>query len=322
MDIRSDETDRRKIPNTTNNDFVGIENDFPLGSPLLAQKESQPGIDIRQALEILSSRRSNDHSLGHDKPLSAALKSMGQTIDLFAPSTPSTVDSSRSPSKSTTQTTATTSTNTTSTSNDTTSLLEKREKIKNSLKALPFIELLKMVLKAQEDRVRAYRLYDEALGTVLASNRLTDYPPACLAATAAFSVLSDTVSAVRAELSDRSANKKETLISLSTSSSVLKCITDLQESEREKLQLTAAYHLERIRANNLRKPNTYEDIANNDGETDKVESDLRVLSMLNQGIADLRSRIEICRSNISSIIEDLRCALVEQMEEEHQGIQN
>jgi len=176
-----------------------------------------------------------------------------------------------------------------------------------------------MVLTAQEDRVRTYRLYDEALEKVLVSNRLTDYPPACVAATAAFAVLSNTVSAVRDELSDRGQRKNDPLVETSTSPSVIKWIKDLQESERQKLQLTAAYHLEQIRANNLKHPDT-SDTSDKNGNTvensDDENVDVRELSLLNKSIADLRSRIETCRSDINSIIEDLRCALVEQMEED------
>ena len=163
-----------------------------------------------------------------------------------------------------------------------------------------------MVFTAQEDRVRTYRLYDEALGKVLISNRLTDYPPACVAATAAFAVLSNTVSAIRDELLDRVDKEKDPLVPVSTSSSVIKLIRDLQELERKKLQLTAAFHLEQIRANNL-KQSTGDDVG---------EMDMRELSLLNNGIASMRSEIETCRSEINSIIDDLRCALLEQIEEE------
>jgi hypothetical protein len=173
-----------------------------------------------------------------------------------------------------------------------------------------------MVLTAQEDRVRTYRLYDEALEKVLVSNRLTDYPPACVAATAAFAVLSNTVSAVRDELSDRAQRKNDPLVETPTSSSVIKWIKDLQESERQKLQLTAANHLEQIRANNLNHPDTSDKNGNAVENSDIEKVDVHELSLLNNGIADLRLRIETCRSDINSIIEDLRCALVEQMEEE------
>ena len=293
----------------------------PPTAPSFTEEKSKEGIDIRQALEILSSRTPhshNDHDHAHgksccgggaDKPLPAALKNMGQTIDLFAPTTASSIDSSQAQSSS----------QTVSNNDAPIDPAERRQKIRDTLRNLPLVALLKMVLTAQEDRVRTYRLYDEALGKVFISNRLTDYPPGCVAATAAFSVLSDTVAAVRDELSNRvemgAKNNDEkkgsaTSTSASTSLSVIKAINDLQSSEREKLQLTAACHLEQIRANNLKE-------SNNAGENDENgDGDRRELSLLNKGINDLRSRIETCRSTINDIIEDLRCALVELMEEE------
>ena len=318
--LERNRSDKRKMDSSTNGIRVGkgavvtvnddAENNLlaPSPSPSVSQRDPQSGIDIRQALDILASRTPHDHSHKHDSPCCGGgdeLKSMGQTIDLFAPSS----DSPHSSSESTSQKTTIMPT---SGANAVTPV-EQRQKIRDSLKDLPFISLLKMVLTAQEDRVRTYRLYDEALGRVLMSNRLTDYPPACLAATAAFAVLSNTVSAIGEELSDRADSNKDPLVLTSTSSSVMKWIRDLQESERQKLQLTAAYHLERIRANNLKPSNTsYND------EEDGEEVDVRELSLLNNGIADLRSKIETCRSDINSIIEDLRCALVEQMEEEEE----
>lgn len=294
MNINSDDTHARKGSNVTHNDNLATKNKLPTPSEPLSQRDSQSGIDIRQALDILSSRSPHVHT----QPIPPALKSMGQTINLFAPSSRFPADSPHSSPESTTETTTTTSNH----GADIVTPVKQQQKIRKSLTDLPFIALLKMILTAQEDRVRTYRLYDEALGKVLVSNRLTDYPPACIAATAAFAVLSNTVSAIRDEMSDRANSMKDPLMSSSTSSSVIKCIRDLQESEREKLQLTAAYHLEKIRANN---------------EKDKgSEVDVRELAMLNNGIADLRSRIESCRSDINSIMEDLRCALVEEMEEE------
>ena len=330
-------TDCSAMDNSSNHGATAaVDDNVATGNNLPTSKDPQSslsGIDIRQALDILSSRtphtHDHDHAHAHDhhdtrccgggadNPSSAELKSMGQTIDLLAPSAVSSVDFSQSSSPS--QTTNTTSISTTTTTTTITPI-ERRQKIRDSLRDLPFIALLKMVLTAQEDRVRTYRLYDEALRKVLLSNRLTDYPPACVAATAAFAVLSDTVAAVRDELSTRIENKTKnndetvSLPSTSTLSSVIKSIGDLQASEREKLQLTAACHLEQIRANNLKQPN-------HDGDNDNDEGgdvDRRELSLLNNGIADLRSRIETCRSNINDIIEDLRCALVEQMEEEEE----
>ncbi len=272
--------------------------------PAPSQGGSQSGIDIRKALDILSARAPHKH---HHGPPPPELKSMGQVIDIFA--APST-NSPRSSSEAMTQNEKVAPSPAASTPDP----AEQRKKIKESLKNIPFIALLKMIFTAQEDRVRTYRLYDEALEKVLLSNRLTDYPPACVAATAAFSVLSNTVSAIRDEVSERSDSGKDQLISKSTASSVIKLIRDLQESERKKLQLTAAYHLEQIRANNLKQSSN----ANSDEEDDEGKIDTRELSLLNKGIASLNSQIETCRSNINEVIDELRCTLLEEMEEEEE----
>lgn len=284
----------------TSSDNVAAESRLPRPSGL-PQEDSRSGIDVKQALDILSSRIPNDYT---EKPPPSALKEMGQIIDMFAPSS----NSPHPPSKPTTLEKTTTSTS----GAKSLSPEEQRQKIRDSLKGLPFVALLKTVLTAQEDRVRTYRLYDDALGKVLVTNRLTDYPPACVAATAAFAVLSNTVAAVRDELSGRAESRKDLSTATSVSSSVIKSIGDLQELERQKLQLTAAYHLEQIRANNLKQSNS------GNIEEEDVDVDTSELSLLNDGIANFRSQIETCRSEINCIIDDLRCALVELIEIEEQ----
>ncbi len=284
----------------TNSDNVAAESKVPRPSGL-PQEDSRSGIDVKQALDILSSRIPNDYT---QKPPPSACKEMGQIIDMFAPSS----DSPRPPSKPTTRDKMTNSTS----SAKSVSPEEQRRKIRDTLKGLPFVALLKTVLTAQEDRVRTYRLYDDALGKVLVTNRLTDYPPACVAATAAFAVLSNTVAAVRDELSGRAESRKDLSTATSVSSSVIKSIGDLQELERQKLQLTAAYHLEQIRANNLKQSNS------GNVEEEDIDVDTSELSLLNNGIANFRSQIETCRSEINFIIDDLRCALVELIETEEE----
>ncbi len=69
---------------------------------------------------------------------------------------------------------------------------------------------------------------------------MTEYPTICARATASFSVLSDTVNTISSILKD--AHKRPEL---------LKLLSQLQKDEREKLNLTAALHLERIRQRNL-----------------------------------------------------------------------
>ncbi|VEU42904.1 unnamed protein product [Pseudo-nitzschia multistriata] len=314
MDDRYEDSKSHQVGNAPVDDVDSTaNNNLATASSSSTQGDNANGIDIRQALEILSSRTPHDHHEdGHENakhccadvtknPPPDVLRNMGQTIDMFAPSTGSSIDAPKPPSTS--QTTS---------SNNQVDPSERRKKIRDSLRGLSIVASLKMLLTAQEDRVRTYRLYDEALGKVLLSNRLTDYPPACAAATAAFSVLSDTVAAVRDELSNRielllKNNDGKTSPTSLALSSIIESINSLQSLEREKLQITAAYHLEQIRANNLKESKNLDD---NDDTKDSHE-----LSLLNKGISDMRSRNETCRSNINGIIEDLRCTLVELMEE-------
>jgi len=297
-----------------NNPIVTGNNLPPLAS---RQKHQSEGIDVRDALTILSSRIPHVHDDCGDKYTQEMegsccrggadneMKNMGQTIDLFAPSEPS-VDLSQSSSPV-----------------DTNAITHAREKkLRESLVKLQIIDLLKIVLKCQEDRVKTYGSYDKALEIVLLSKQLTDYPPACLSATAAFFVLSDTIMAVRDEITTRIENKNIVdSFPLSKDnneqqfeSSILQLIFDLQEREREKLQLTAAFHLEQIRANNVKQQQQHDD----DGNGNRGEGYQRELALLNKGLDDLRSRIETCKTNINDILEDLRCCLIEKLEEENE----
>jgi len=291
-----------------NNNSVVARNNLP---PLASQQQHQSeGIDIRDALSILSSRTPHVHHDCRDKDSQRVegsccrsgadkeMKNMGQTIDLFAPK-----EASVDPSQSS-------STDTTTVTDARNNSIQQRQKLREGLRDLLTVDLLKMVLKCQEDRVKTYGSYNKALKTVLLSRKLTDYPPACLSATAAFFVLSDTVMAIRDEVSTRIENKNDTEKKFETS--IVRSICELQSSEREKLQLTAAFHLEQIRVNNVKQQQQHDD---DDDDGNSGEEYQRELSLLNKGLDDLRSRIATCKSNINDMLEDLRCCLMEKLEE-------
>ncbi|KAG7356369.1 DNA repair REX1-B [Nitzschia inconspicua] len=275
--------------------------------PTPAAKQ-QTGIDIRKALEILSTRTphshaphdhddsSHDEKMGccgiHGDELSEDLKQMGQTIDMLGQATPS----------------AAATTIQTSHEREAQEASEIQEQQKEkvaqhkkelaaSLKGMTQTsDLLRVLLRAQEDRVKTYQTYDAALQQVLKTGNLTAYPPACALATASFSMLSDTIRAVSDEMASRTGRTSNNLKQYG------KWTEDLQALEKEKLQLTAALHLEKIRANNEKhKP---------------VENS--VLKMLREGIVALEHKMQKCVSEINSILEDLQCALVDEIEEEEE----
>src|SRR5210317_2118976 len=109
--------------------------------------------------------------------------------------------------------------------------------------------------------------YGRGLSTILASGNITTYPTLCAKVTASFSVLSDTINAVKSTL----VNMKRNDIS--------NVITQLQKSESEKLNLTAALHLERLR---LRNSELDVDAGLNDNDDDNKgdEVDGRTIQLL------------------------------------------
>ena len=114
-------------------------------------------------------------------------------------------------------------------------------------------------------------------------------------------MLSDTIRAVKEEMQSRkgeSSNLKQ----------YMDWIQQLQHLEKEKLQLTAALHLEKIRERNQQ-----EEVRQNDNEGEQ-----RVLHLLREGIAGLESKVVKCMESINDVLEDFRCALLEEMEEEEE----
>jgi hypothetical protein len=296
-------------------DRVGSSTDAaPPVSSNSQQPPTQNGIDIRQALEILSERTPHSHAHkenhGHTEKgvacchsgdgtqdIPADMKAMGQTIDLFAASGRAKIETQEpNPSKSIED-------------------IQEEQKQKAAQHHAALVEslkemtktsdLLRTILTSQEDRVQTYRRYDIALQKVLQSGNFTAYPPACATATASFAMLSETIRAVKDEMETRrntSANMRR----------YMDWIQQLQSLEKEKLQLTAALHLEKIRERNQR-----EDIRQKSSETDDANGgEQRVLHLLQEGIAGLEGKITMGMENINDVLEDFRCALLEEVEEE------
>jgi hypothetical protein len=135
------------------------------------------------------------------------------------------------------------------------------------------------------------------LMVVLDTGNMTSYPDTCSKATASFSVLSETIKEIQTIL--RSSRKRTDLSN---------SIQQLQNLEKEKLHLTAAHHLERIRerANNQQLP----------GEEEGTAADARIQKLLQEGVASLRQKIHQTIEVINEVLDDVRCALLEEDDEE------
>jgi hypothetical protein len=73
-------------------------------------------------------------------------------------------------------------------------------------------------------------------------------------------------------------------------------IKQLQGLEKEKLHLTAAHHLERIRLQN---------------EGQQPNKDPRAMKLLEDGVASLQRKIATCIGNINECIDEIRCLLID-----------
>jgi hypothetical protein len=113
---------------------------------------------------------------------------------------------------------------------------------------------------------------------------MTNYPYVCAAATSSFSVCSDTINIIQTVLADSSRNRQDLQALIGT----------LQTHEKEKLSLTAALHLDRIR------------------ESQQIGGDERILTLLQQAVVSLRTKIEVCVEQINDALEEIRYAMVEE----------
>jgi hypothetical protein len=123
---------------------------------------------------------------------------------------------------------------------------------------------------------------------VLKTANASLYPDACAKATASFSVLSESISTIQGILEGKHQRKDLSVL-----------VAALQKHEGEKLNLTAALHLERIREQNQLSQTS--------------EGDERVTRFLNDGVTSIRRRLAICVEDINEVLEELRCALMEEV---------
>ena len=133
------------------------------------------------------------------------------------------------------------------------------------------------------------------ISTILVSGNITNYPTLCAKVTASFSVLSDTINAVKSTLEEHP--KKRT--------DITSVITQLQKSEGEKLNLTAALHLEKLRLRNSQ-------LELGEGSDAFSSSDERTIKLLMDGIQSLERKISTAVEKINEDLEELRCIFADE----------
>ena len=122
---------------------------------------------------------------------------------------------------------------------------------------------------------------------VLQTGNLTSYPDTCSKVTASFAVLSETIKSIQDILQSSPRHQKD----------LAQLVQQLQLHEKEKLHLTAAHHLERIRQRN---------------QLLQSNSDPRIEQLLQEGVVNLQTKIHHCVEQINDIMEEIQCAILEE----------
>ena len=168
---------------------------------------------------------------------------------------------------------------------DSTTVVMEESRVRKELDKQATPQLLSTLFQLQNERVAVYAQFNAGLEKVLQSGNLTEYPHLTTSITASFAVISASIRDIMELLHGRG-NKE-----------VAELIKQLQGMEKDKLNLTAALHLEKIRERNERLDRNEED-----GDDD------RVLTLLRQGAKDLESKIGACVEQINDVLEELRYA--------------
>ncbi len=119
------------------------------------------------------------------------------------------------------------------------------------------------------------------LDRVLQTGNMSEYPVICACATASFAVLSDTITTIQSIVRPQKRNAAQ-------------LIAKLQAQERDKLNVTAALHLERIRF---------------ESSTNATDDSVRYL--LQEGVQSLRAKATTCIEQINEILEEIRMEVVD-----------
>jgi hypothetical protein len=161
---------------------------------------------------------------------------------------------------------------------------------------------LNLLFQLQTERVQTYTIFDSGLQTILSSDgNLHEYTALCTNITATFSVLSDSINTISSvlekdmtkRLSDSFVDEEGKVIP-----TMIPFIKQLQQFEKEKLHLTAALHLEKIRIHAHCESENFNDGLNS-------EQQMTTYRLLNASKEQLMKSIATVVQHINEIMEEL-----------------
>ena len=200
-----------------------------------------------------------------------------------------------------------------------TSQLKRKESVEKELsETYTEVELLELLLKAQEERTKTFHVFNAKLEEMLKNGSFVNYQMMVADITAKFSCISNLIIKIENVLKCKNMEHKEREIStmmesdavddnvtsnIPISDNILKTIRKLQLFEKEHLTLTAALHVEKIR------------FFSNDKEVEEgkvgQESNIRTSSLLKEGIHTLNVKSNKVLEYINDCIDELNCEIVE-----------
>lgn len=269
---------------------------------------SKAGISIEDAMSILSSRAKSEGEQDALKAATPEMRALGQTLDLMNSQTwtrsGESVPNCCLSEEGGQQNDVKTSSSIESKSKDAPLNLQeaKNDKMKMELSKSTPKELLSKLFELQQSRVEVYKQFNSGLDNILQSGNLTTYPDLTANITASFSVISNSIRCILEIMQNHIEGSKTKEFQLekedlSTLSNCIKFTKQLQNLEKEKLNYTAALHLEKIRERNERL-----------NVEARESSDEKVLNLLQQGVMGLQSKISRCIEQINETLEELRYA--------------
>ena len=239
--------------------------------------DNKKGIKPKDAIAILFERSKVTNSVKDE--MKPELKNLGQTLDLL-PSPEPTKPQEEPPSSPLSP----------SPVPNETDQQGKASKLKLELEGKSPSQLLQRLFQIQQERVSTYAEFNSGLETVLQSGNITHYPHLTATITAKFSILSKSIRDIQDLL------KNTTNPDVQSAESFVK---QLQELEKDKLNLTAALHLDQMRERNERLGAELQ-------EKDGGDVDGRIATLLQESVQSLNSRIGDCVEKINEVLEELR----------------
>lgn len=243
-------------------------------------------------MEILAGRgvcegdHKEHHHLHYSPPPASSSSSssptpLGQVIDLLPPPPPPSTDES---------------TDTTTTTPQTPS--ESITRLQATLKNMDLPSLLRAFQHAQEERAQTYTTFDNGLATILETGKFNEYDALCAETTANFAALSNLVNAVEKCVVEAPHEK----VGLG------KLLRQVQGEEKEKLSLTAALHLEKVRLMTSTSGST----SGGNGGGSVGESENKSVTLLREGVKRLEGKINEVKARINELLEEVRYELEEE----------